>query len=100
MCLGIRIGITALKKSFSSVLDCDLASDDIPVPFIGENIFVFKVSYVGTLNLCFKMPDTEQKTRFQSDHPGLRKCPKTAKHLRKFALLRVHQYVFFLHAVN
>ena len=48
-------------------------------PFIGQNIFVFKVPFVGTLNLCLRMPDTKQKTRIQSDHPGLRKRPKTAE---------------------
>ena len=31
-------------------------------PFINKNIFVFKVPFVGTLNLCLKMPYTEQLT--------------------------------------
>ena len=60
---------------------CDLASKDIAEPFIGQNIFVFKVPFVGTLNLCLKMPDTEQKTRIQSKYPGLRRRPKSGKKL-------------------
>ena len=68
-----------LKKSFSFILVCNLASKDIAEPFIGQNIFVFKVPFVGTLNLCLRMPDTEQKTRVRSDHPGLRYGPKTAE---------------------
>ena len=67
MCLYIGMGFMALKKSFLSILVCDLASEDSQSPFIGQNIFVFKVPFVGTLNLCLKMPDTEQKTRNQSD---------------------------------
>ena len=63
MCLYIGMGFMALKKSFLSILVCDLASEDSQSPFIGQNIFVFKVPFVGTLNLCLKMPDTEQKTR-------------------------------------
>ena len=34
---------------------------------------------MGTLNLCLKMPNTEQKTRTQSDLPGLRKRQKTGE---------------------
>ena len=34
---------------------------------------------IGTLNLCFKMPDTYQKGTIWSDHPGMRKHPKTVK---------------------
>ena len=67
----------ALKKSFLSILVCDLASEDSQIPFKGQNIFVFKVPFVGTLNLYIKIPDTEQNTRTQSDHLGLRKRPKT-----------------------
>ena len=40
---------------------------------------VFKVWVVGTLNLCLKVPKKMQKTRNQSDHPILRKRPKTVK---------------------
>ena len=78
MCLYIiSMGFTALKKSFLSFLVCDSASEDSQNPFRGQNIFVFKVPFVGTLNLCLKMPNTEQKTKTQSDHPGLRKRQKT-----------------------
>ena len=77
MCLYIGMGLTALKKYFLSILVCDRTSEDSQAPFVGQNIFVFKVPFVGTLNLCLKMPDTEQKTRTQSDHPGLRKRQKT-----------------------
>ena len=38
-----------------------------------------KVHLVGTLNLCLKMPEKMQKTRIESDHPGLRKRPKTGE---------------------
>ena len=30
---------------------------------LGQIIFVFKVTFVGTPDLCVKMPDTGQKTR-------------------------------------
>ena len=79
MCLCIRIGKTVLEKSFSLILVCNVACKDIAEPFIGQNIFVFKVPFVGTLNLCLRIPDTKQKTRVQSDHPELRKRPKTAE---------------------
>ena len=71
-----KYGDNALEKSFSLILVCDIAE-----PFIGQNIFVFKIPFVGTLNLCLKMPDTEQKTRVQSVNPELRKRPKTAEKL-------------------
>ena len=61
------------------ILVCDLASKDSQTPFVGQNIFVLKVPFVGTLNLCLKMPDTDQKTITQSDHHGPRKRPKTAE---------------------
>ena len=51
---------------------------DIAEPFIGQNIFVFKVPFVGTLNLCLKKPDTEQKTRTQYDHPEPKKTSKNS----------------------
>ena len=75
------MGITALKKSFVSVLVSDLASKDTPEPSIGKHIFVFKGSFVGTLSLCLKMLDSKQNIRIQSDHLGPRKCPKTAEKL-------------------
>ena len=34
---------------------------------------------MGTLNLCLKMPEKMQKTRNESDHPGLRKRQKIVK---------------------
>ena len=77
MCLHIGMGFMALKKEFLSILVCDRAPEDSQNPFLGQNTFVFKVPFVGTLNLCLKMPDTEQKTRTHSDHPGLRKPQKT-----------------------
>ena len=77
MYLYIGMGITALKMSFLSILVCDLAPEDSQTPFMGQNIFVFKVPFVGTLNLCLEMPDTEQKTRTHSENPGLRNRQKT-----------------------
>ena len=92
MCLYIGIGLTALKKWFLSILVCDLTSEDSQVPFVSQNIFVFKVPFVGTLNLCLKMPDTEQKTRTQSDQQGLRKRPKTAEICKKSKIGIFHQF--------
>ena len=50
----IGMGLVALKKSFSSILVCNLASEESQILFIGPNIFVFKEPIVGTLNLCLK----------------------------------------------
>ena len=50
----IGMGLVALRKSFSSILVCNLASEDNQILFIGQNIFVFKEPFVGTLNLCLK----------------------------------------------
>ena len=66
MCLYIGMGFMALKKIILSILVCQLASKESQIPFLGQNIFVFKIPFVGTLNLCLKMPDTEEKTRTQS----------------------------------
>ena len=52
-----------------------------------------KVPFVGTLNLCLKMPDTEQKTRTQSDHPGLRKCQKTAEKYQFLISCKIWQFL-------
>ena len=49
-------------------------------PFIGQKLKFLKVPHVGTLNLCLKIPEKMQKTRNDSDHPGLRNRPKTIKH--------------------
>ena len=68
-----------------------LASKDSQIPFIGQNIFVFKVPFVGTLNLCLKMPDTEQKTRTQSNHTGLRKHKKPDEKHRFLLLCKFQQ---------
>ena len=57
-CVYIGMGLVALKKSFSSILVCNLASEDSQILFIGQNIFVFKEPFVGTLNLCLETPDT------------------------------------------
>ena len=92
MCLYIGMGFTALKKSFLCILVCDQTSEDSQAPFVGQNIFVFKVPFVGTLNLCLKMPDTEQKTRTQSDQHGLRKRPKTAEICKKSKIGIFHQF--------
>ena len=51
-------------------------------PFIRPEKKFFKVCLVGTLNLCLKVPKKMQKTRNQSDHPRLRKRPKTVKNRR------------------
>ena len=37
----------------------------------------FKTPGVGTLNLCLKVPDTMEKELAKSDHPVLRKSPKS-----------------------
>ena len=50
-----------------------------PGPIHKSKIKCSKVPLVGTLNLCLKMPEKMQKTRNESDHPGLRKRPKTGK---------------------
>ena len=39
---------------------------------------------MGTLNLYLETPDAMQKTKNWSDHPGLRKRPKTAKKITLF----------------
>ena len=46
-------------------------------PLYRSKIKFLKVPLVGTLNLCLKMPEKMQKTRNESDHPGLRKRQKT-----------------------
>ena len=48
-------------------------------PFIGQKYKFLKVHFVGTLNLCLKMLGKMQKTRNESDHPGLRKRPNTGE---------------------
>ena len=50
-----------------------------PGPLYKSEIKYSKVPLVGTLNLCLKMPEKMQKTRNESDHPGLRNHPKTIK---------------------
>ena len=86
MYLYICMGFTTLKMSFLSILVWDLAPEDSQTPFMSQNIFVIKVPFVGTPNLCLKMPDTEQKTRTQYDHPWLRKRQKTGQK---------HQFLIF-----
>ena len=72
----------AHKKNFSSFRtvcsppNCCLK---LQIPFIRPEKNFFKVWVVGTLNLCLKVPEKMQKTRNQSDHPKLRKRPKTVK---------------------
>ena len=39
----------------------------------------FEVCFVGTLNLCLKVPEQMQKTRNQFDHTRLRKRQKLSK---------------------
>ena len=65
---------------------------------------------MGTLNLCLKMPDKMQKTRNESDYPGLRKHPKTGEKWSILILVnflwswddfsakddRIHYFAFFL----
>ena len=72
----------AHKKNFSS-FEAVLAPPTCRLKFQNpldkaEKNF-FKVWVVGTLNLCLKVPKKMQKTRNQSDHPRLRKRPKTVK---------------------
>ena len=38
-----------------------------------------KVHFMGTVNLYLVRPDAMQKTKTWSEHPGLRKQPKTAE---------------------
>ena len=66
---------------------------------MGQNIFVFKVPFVGTLNLCLKMPDTEQKTRNQSDHQELRKRQKTAE-ICRVSKIDVFHHFFDIFRLN
>ena len=60
-CLGVSMGIAALKKLFLSGFVCDLACEDIPEPFIGQKNVVFKIPLVGTPNLCLKMSQHRAK---------------------------------------
>merc|ERR1719312_1553706 len=92
MCLYIGVGLAALKKKFLSILVCDRTPEDSQAPFVGQNIFVFKVPFVGALKLCLKMPDTEQRTGTQSDQHGLRKRPKTAEICKKSKIGNFHQF--------
>ena len=48
---------------------------------------------MGTLNLCLKMPDTMQKTRHKSDHPGLRKRSKTIENWVKSNFVLFQQFL-------
>ena len=73
--------------------DLPLAPKNIAEPFIGQNIFVFKVPFVGTLNLCLRMPDTKQKTRIQSDHHVMKKRPKTVEIMQSLILLNFWQFL-------
>ena len=50
-----------------------------PGPLHMPKLKFLKVPLVGTLNLCLKMTEKKQKTRNESDHPGLRKNPKTGE---------------------
>ena len=52
-----------LKKYFLVIKVCDFAQKDFRDPLESENIFFSKVPFVGTLNLCLRMPDNMQKTK-------------------------------------
>ena len=54
-----------------------------------------KVPFVGTLNLCLKMPDTMQKTRNWSDIPGLIKRSKTVENWVKSNFVLFQQFFYF-----
>ena len=48
---------------------------------------------MGTLSLCLKMPEKIQKTKNESDHPGLRKHQKPIENLPKSKLAIFHQFL-------
>ena len=48
---------------------------------------------MGTLNLYLVTPDAMQKTKNWSDHPGLRKRPKTAEKLQYLILSSFRQFL-------
>ena len=68
-------------------------------PLYRSKIKVFKVHLVGTLNLCLNMPEKMQKTRNDSDHPGLRKHPKHIKNLPN-SKLTIFQLLTLKYAIN
>ena len=49
--------------------------------------------FVGTLNLYFVTPDAMQKTKNWSDHPGLRKRPKTVENWTKSNIVIFLQFL-------
>ena len=69
------------------------AIEDPQEHIISQNIFIFKIPFVGTINLCLKMPDELQKTRNLSDHSELRKRPIPAKHLPKSNIAVFRQFL-------
>ena len=72
-----HLGMVKNSKSFLVIYVCNFAQKDFRDIWESENIFVFKVPLVGTLNLCLRLPDNMQKTENQSVHSGLRKRPKS-----------------------
>ena len=52
-----------LKKYFLTFRFMILPNKDFRDPLKSENVFVFKVPLVGTLNLCLRLPDHMQKTK-------------------------------------
>ena len=60
--------------------------EDSADPFKSKKKSFSKVPLVGTLNLYLVTPDAMQKTKNWSDHPGLRKRPKTAEKLQYLIL--------------
>ena len=77
------ITIGKARNIFASEMDewryCHKLIHDFGQSRKSEFSFFSKVAYVGTLNLCLKMPDLMKKVLAQSDHPVQRKRPKCAK---------------------
>ena len=67
--------------------------EDNADPFKGQKKSFSKVPFVGTLNLYLVTPDAMQKTKNWSDHPGLRKRPKTAEKLQYLILSSFQQFL-------
>ena len=74
-----------LKKYFLVIKVCDFAQKDFQDPLESEKKIVFKVSLVGTLKSCPRLPDNMQKIKNKSFHLGL----KTSKNWLKLALNQI-----------
>ena len=67
--------------------------EDNADPFKGKKKSFSKVPFVGTLNLYLVTPDAMQKTKNWSDHPGLRKRPKTVENWTKSNIVILLQFL-------